>query len=79
MTDATIGAPAKPMTVAELSEQLERARRNLALKRDMAAQADAALKRAIAEEKSAYSAFNEGVAAMRPKRPRAAKKEGAKP
>lgn len=63
-----------PKTVAELAADLEAARAATAEAKVAADGADAFLKSATAAEKAAYKAFNEAMAAMRPKRrPRQAK------
>lgn len=67
---AAMAAPTREKTLVELTEDLEAARQIAKAMGDAAEKAQAAHKSAIEEERRAYAAFNAGVEAMRPKRPR---------
>lgn len=78
-SDAPIAAP---KTLSELADELEKARFNRATADANAAHHESVAKEAAIIEREAYKAFNDAVAAMKPKRksptPRAAKPDGEK-
>lgn len=63
----------KPVTVSEWAHELELARADLLKARQNSAKADEWERRALRTERQTYKAFNEAVAAMRPKRKPAVK------
>ena len=74
MSEIPADAPEK--TLSQLADELEVARRNTAHAREELDRAHAMAKLASETERAAYKAFNDAVAAMKPKRKPSEKKSG---